>query len=181
MKRVITGIALGAAAGIGGVIAYELSNLSIVGWLTAAVLLGIVSQLTPSATGRWPWWGGLGGGIILLCWAVNTVKPVPIWVAWPLLGAVLGCLSARNGLGWRIAGGAIGLLAAGIGMGILPLITLVCLPALGLPTTFDYDVDVLGLVTAGGFIGGTIAWLKGEKGKIAKKSKRRIPSRGKKR
>jgi uncharacterized protein with LGFP repeats len=45
-------------------------------------------------------------------------------------------------------------------MGILPLITLLLLPALGLPTTFDLDMDMHGLVVAGVFIGGTISWLR---------------------
>jgi hypothetical protein len=68
-----------------------------------------------------------------------------------------------------------------LGIGILPLITLVLLPAFGLPTTFDFDIDVLGLVVAGVFINGTTAWLQGDEGKIAKKSKRGKTSRGKKR
>jgi hypothetical protein len=181
MKRVVTGIALGAAAGVIGIIGYELTDQQIVGWLTTGVLLGIAAQFPLLAKGRWLWWGVLGGGIILISRALNFVIPYPPWVAWPLLGAVFGCLSARSGLGWRIGGGAIGLLAGGLGMGILPLITLVLLPALGLPTTFDYDMDVLGLVIAGVFIGGATAWLQGDERKVAKKSKGRKTSRGKKR
>jgi hypothetical protein len=42
-------------------------------------------------------------------------------------------------------------------------------------------MDVLGLVVAGVFIGGTTAWLQGDEEKIAKKSKRGKTSRGKKR
>jgi hypothetical protein len=181
MKRVITGMALGAAAGVIGIMGYELSDQQIVGWLITGCLLGIASQPLPLAKGRWLWWGGLGGGIILISWALNTLLSYPIWVAWPFLGAVFGYLVPRSGIRWRIGGGAIVLLAGGLGMGILPLITLVLLPALGLPTTFDYDMDVLGLVTTGIFIGGTMAWLKGGRGKTAKKRKRRITSRGEKR
>jgi hypothetical protein len=96
---------------------------------------------------------------------------------------VFGSLGAPRGLGWRIGGGTIGLFAGFFGIGILPLFTIIILPSLGLPTTFDYDMDVLGLVVAGGFIGGTTAWLKGkgDRRKIAKTRKRRIASRGEKR
>ena len=186
MKRILMGIALGAAAGVLGVLGYELLDQRIVGWLTTGVLLGIASQVTPPATGRWPWWGGLGGGIILLCWALNTVIPVPILVAWPLIGTVFGCLAARSGMWRRLEGGAIGLLAGVLGIGLLPLLTMIVLPLLGLSTTFDYDIDVLGLVVAGAAIGGTTAWLRGvggkKSGKNAKKSKKRgVTARGKKR
>jgi hypothetical protein len=181
MKRVVTGIVLGIAAGVFGVIGYELLDQRIVGWFTTALLLGIASQLTPPATGRWLWWGGLGGGIVLLCWALNTVIPVPILVAWPLIGTVFGCLAARSGIWWRLEGCAIGLLAGVLGIGLLPLLTMIVLPLLGLSTTFDYDIDVLGLVIAGVFIGGATAWLKKDEGKNAKKRKRGIRSRGKKR
>ena len=107
-------------------------------------------------------WGVLGGGIIVINWALsNWIQYYPILIAWPLLGGVFGVLCARSGLGWRAGGGAIGLLAGILGMGILPLITMIILPTLGLPTTFDYDLDVLGLVMTGVFIGGTTAWLRG--------------------
>jgi hypothetical protein len=82
-------------------------------------------------------------------------------------------------LGSRIGGAAIGLMAGLVGMGIMPLITLVLLPALSLPTTFDFDIDMLGLVVTGIFIGGTTAWLRGAARKNAKKSKRRSKARGK--
>ena len=161
MKRVVTGIVLGAAAGVIGVIVFELTNQQIWGWLTTAVLLGIASQLPPPASaGKWLWFGVIGGGIIAISWALNQLTPVPIWVAWPLLGAVLGVLSARSGLRWRITGGGVGLLAGILGMGILPLITLLLLPTLGLPNTFDLDMDMHGLVITGVFIGGTVAWLR---------------------
>jgi len=181
MRRVTTGIALGAAAGVIGILVYELIDQQIVGWLTTGVLLGIAAHFPRRAEGRWFRWGMLGGGLILASWLVGSVVQYPILLAWPLLGAVFGFLAPPNGLGWRIGGGAIGLMAGLLGMGILPLITLVLLPALGLPTTFDYDMDVLGLVVAGAFIGGTTAWLQGDEGKVAKKSKRRFTSRGKKR
>jgi hypothetical protein len=112
---------------------------------------------------------------------VGGLVRYPILVAWPLLGVVFGSLGAPRGLGWRIGGGTIGLFAGFFGIGILPLFTIIILPSLGLPTTFDYDMDVLGLVVAGGFIGGTTAWLKGDEGTIAKKTKRRVKSRAKKR
>ncbi len=181
MKRVAIGIALGAAAGVIGIIVYELIDLQIAGWLTTGVLLGIASQFPNRAQGSWLWWGMLGGGVILATWLLSKVVQYPVLIAWPLLGAVFGCLAPSKGLGRRIGGGAIGLIAGLLGMGILPLITQALLPMFGLPTTFDYDVDVLGLVVVGGFIGGAIAWLKGDEGKIAKKSKRRITARGKKR
>ena len=161
MKRVVTGIVLGAAAGICGFIVYELSDQRIWGWLTSGVLLGIACQVPDLAKRKWPWWGLLGGGIIVINCLVGNIVRYPIVVAWPLLGAVFGVLCAHRGLGWRIGGGAIGLLAGILGIGILPLITLILLPSLGLPTTFDYDMDVLGLVVTGVFIGGTTAWLRG--------------------
>jgi hypothetical protein len=186
MKRVATGIALGLAAGVIGIIVYELTDQQIAGWLITGVLLGVAAQFPLRAKGRW----ALGGGIIFASWLVGRVVQYPILIAWPLLGAVFGCLAPPNGLGRRISGGTIGLMAGLLGMGILPLITLALLPALGLPTSFDFDMDVLGLVfdmdmlglvVAGVFIGGTTAWLQGDEGKIAKKSKRRITARGKKR
>jgi hypothetical protein len=181
MKRVVTGIALGAAAGVIGIIGYELIDQQIVGWLTTGVFLGIASQFPLLAKGRWFWWGVLGGGIILISRVLNLVIPYPIWVAWPLLGAVFGCLAARSVLGWRIAGGTIGLLAGLLGIGILPLITLILLPAFGLPTTFDYDMDVLGLVVVGASVGGTTAWLRVVRGEKSNKSKKRgVTARGKK-
>jgi hypothetical protein len=183
MKRVLMGIALGIAAGVFGAIGYELLDQRLVGWFTTALLLGIASQLTPPATGRWLWWGGLGGGIILLCWALNTVIPVPILVAWPLIGTVFGYLATPSGMWRRFAGCAIGLLAGVLGIGLLPLLTMIVLPLLGLSTTFDYDIDVLGLVVAGASIGGTTAWLRGTgTRKNAKKNKKRgVTARGKKR
>ena len=162
MRRVATGIVLGAAAGMFGSVVYELTDLRILGWLTAGVLLGIAAQLPHLSKGRWALWGVLGGGIIVINWALsNWIQYYPILIAWPLLGGVFGVLCARSGLGWRAGGGAIGLLAGILGMGILPLITMIILPTLGLPTTFDYDLDVLGLVMTGVFIGGTTAWLRG--------------------
>jgi hypothetical protein len=181
MRRVTTGIALGAAAGVIGILVYELTDQQIAGWLTTGVLLGIAAQFPLRAKGRWLWWGGLGGGLIVASLLVGEVVRYPVLVAWPLLGAVFGCLAPPSGLGRRIGGGTLGLMAGLLGMGILPLITLVLLPALGLPTSFDYDMDVLGLVVAGVFIGGTTAWLQGDEEKIAKKSKRGKTSRGKKR
>jgi hypothetical protein len=160
MKRVVIGIVLGAAAGVLGVIVFELTNQQIWGWLTTAVILGIASQLPrPAATRKWLWLGIIGGGIIAVCYLISKIVTYPIVTAWPLLGAVFGVLSARSGLWWRITGGGIGLLAGILGMGILPLITLLLLPALGLPTTFDLDMDMHGLVVTGVFIGGTTAWL----------------------
>jgi hypothetical protein len=181
MKRVATGIAQGAAAGVIGIIVYELTDQQIAGWLTTGVLLGVAVQLPLRAKGNALWWGMLGGGIILAIWLVGMIVKYPLLIAWPLLGAVFGCLAPPNGLGRRIGGAAIGLMAGLLGMGILPLITQALLPMLNLPTTFDYDVDMLGLVVAGIFIGGAIAWLRGDEGKIAKKGKRRITARGKKR
>jgi hypothetical protein len=183
MKRVAIGVALGATAGVIGIIVYELTDQQIAGWLTTGVLLGVVAQLPLRAKGGrlWLWWGVLGGGVILATWLLRRVLEYPVLIAWPLLGAVFGCLAPSKGLGRRIGGGAIGLIAGLLGMGILPLVTQALLPMFNLPTTFDYDVDVLGLVVVGGFIGGTIARLKGDEGKIAKKSKRRITARGKKR
>jgi hypothetical protein len=183
MKRVALGIALGAAAGVIGIIVYELIDLQIAGWLVTGILLGAVAQRPHRAKGSWLclWWGILGGGVILATWLLSRVVQYPVLIAWPLLGAVFGCLAPSKGLGRRIGGGAIGLIAGLLGMGILPLITQALLPMFNLPTTFDYDVDVLGLVVVGGFIGGAIAWLKGDEGRIAKKSKRRITARGKKR
>jgi len=181
MKRVITGIVLGIAVGVVGIMVFELTDQRIFGWLATGILLGIASAFPHSAAREWFRWGVLGGGVILVSFLVGFVVQYPILVAWPLLGAAFGCLGARGGLGWKIGGGVIGLLAGLVGMGILPLITLVLLPALGLPTSFDYDMDVLGLVAAGAFIGGTTAWLKGDEGKAAKKIKRGVTSREKKR
>ncbi len=167
MKRVATGIILGAAAGIIGIIVYELTDQRILGWLIAAILLGIASQLPrPAVAGRWLWLGVLGGCIIVINWALsNWLQYYPILIAWPLLGGVFGAICARSGVGWRVGGGGIGLLAGLLGMGILPLITMIVLPTLGLPTTFDYDIDVLGLLVTGIFVGGTTAWLQGREGK----------------
>ena len=167
MKRVVTGIVLGAAAGVIGIIVFELTNRQAWGWLTTAILLGVASQLPRSAAAwSWLWLGVLGGGIIVVNWALSTlILYYPIWIAWPLLGGAFGAICARSGLGKRIGGGAIGLLASTLGMGILPLITMIVLPTLGLPTTFDYDIDVLGLLVTGTFVGGTMAWLRGREGK----------------
>jgi len=181
MKRVATGIALGAAAGVIGILTYELTDQQVAGWVVTGVLLGAVAQLPLRAKGGWLWWGMLGGGVILATWLVGQVVQYPVLIAWPLLGAVFGCLAPPKGLARRIGGGAVGLIAGLFGMGILPLITQALLPLLNLPTTFDYDVDVLGLVIVGVFIGGTTVWLKGDEGKIVKKNKRRITARGKKR
>jgi hypothetical protein len=158
MKRVVTGIVLGAAAGVIGIIVFELTTQQVWGWLVTAVLLGIASQFPPLSR-RWALRGLLGGGIIMVCYLLGRIVTYPILIAWGLLGAVFGVLSVSSGLGWRIGGGAFGLLAGILGMGILPLITLIILPSLGLPTTFDYDIDMLGLLLTGVFIGGTIAWL----------------------
>jgi hypothetical protein len=165
MKRVLIGIVLGAAAGVCGMIGYELTDQRIWGWLTTGVLLSIASQLPHLSKGRWALWGLLGGGIIVVSDLVGRVIPFPILLTWSLLGTVFGVLCAPSGLGWRITGGGIGLLAGTLGIGILLLITIIILPSLGLPTTFDYDIDVLGLVFAGIFIGGTTAWLRGRSGK----------------
>jgi hypothetical protein len=179
MKRVVTGIVLGAAAGVIGIIVFELTDRQVWGWLTTAILLGLASQLPRSAVaGRWLWLGVLGGGIIVVNWALSTlIQYYPPWIAWPLLGGVLGVICARNGVGRRITGGAIGLLAGALGMGILPLITMILLPTLGLPTTFDYDIDVLGLLVTGIFVGGTMGWLRSNEGKMREKG---VNARGKK-
>ena len=162
MKRVVTGIVLGAAAGVIGIIVFELTDQQFWGWLTTAVLLGIASQLPhPAAARRWLWLGVLGGCIIVVNWALSKlILYYPIWIAWLLIGGSFGVICARSGFGWHITGGGVGLLAGILGMGILPLITLILLPSLGLPTTFDYDMDVLGLLLTGVFIGGTMAWLR---------------------
>jgi hypothetical protein len=180
MKHVAIGSALGAAAGLIGLLVYELTDQQIAGWVITGVLLGIAVQLPQRSKGGL-WWGMLGGGIILASWLVERMVQYPILIAWPLLGAIFGCLAPSRGLGSRIGGTAVGLLAGLAGMGILPLITLAILPALSLPTTFDFDIDMLGLVVTGLFIGGTTAWLRGDEGKIAEKSKRRITAGGKKR
>ena len=161
MRRVAAGVVLGAAAGVMGIIVYELTG-QLVGWLIVGVLLGIVAQLPHLSKGRWALWGLLGGGVIVINWTLsNWLQYYPILIAWPLLGGVFGAICARSGPGWKIGGGISGLLAGTLGMGILPLITMIILPTLGLPTTFDYDIDVLGFLVTGIFIGGTMAWLRG--------------------
>jgi hypothetical protein len=121
----------------------------------------------------------LGGGIIVVNWALSKLMLYyPIWIAWLLLGGVFGVICARNGLRQRITGGTIGLLAGTLGMGILPLITLIILPLLGLPTTFDTVFERDGLVFLGVFIGGTMAWLRGNEGKMRDKG---VKTREKKR
>lgn len=161
MKGVAAAVFLGAAAGAVGAFVYDLIDHRIWGWLTTGVLLGIVSQLRHLTGGRWFWWGLLGGGTILGGCYLGSAMKYPIWLAWPLLGAVFGALCSRNGLRWKIGGGGVGFLGGILGIGILPLITMILLPHLGLPTTFDYDIEGLGLVAAGAFIGGTTAWLRG--------------------
>ena len=180
MKRVVTGIVLGAAAGVIGIIVFELTDQQIWGWLTTAILLGIATQLPrPAATRRWLWLGVFGGLIIVVNWTLSKViLYYSVWIAWPLLGGVFSAICARSGLGWKVGGVGIGLLAGTLGMWILPLITMIILPSLGLPTTFDYDMDVLGLLLIGVFIGGAIAWLRGNKGKMREKG---VKTREKKR
>jgi hypothetical protein len=180
MRRVVAGIVLGAAAGVIGIIVFELTDGQVWGWLTTAVLLGIASQLPrPTAANRWLWLGVLGGGIIVVNWALSTlILYYPTWIAWPLLGGGFGAICARSGVGWKVGGGVIGLLAGTLGMGILPLITMIVLPTLGLPTTFDYDIDLLGLLVTGIFVGGTMAWLRGNGGEMREKG---ITTREKKR
>ncbi len=162
MKRVALGIILGAAAGAGGAFVYELTDQRIWGWLAIGVLLGVISQLPHLGKLRWFWWGLLGGGIILVGCYLGTTIGYPIWLVWSFFGALFGFLCSRKGLQWRIGGGVIGALGGTVGISLLPLITVVILPSLGLPTTFDYDLDVLGLVVVGAFVGGTTAWLKGK-------------------
>jgi hypothetical protein len=162
MKCMVIGIVLGAAAGVIGVVVFALTDQQIWGWLITAILLGIASQLpNPAAARRWLWLGVLGGGFIVVNWALSKLMLYyPIWIAWLLFGGTLGVFYARSGLGWRITGGGVGLLAGALGMGILYLITLIILPVLGLPTSFDFDMDMLGLFLTGVFIGGTVAWIR---------------------
>jgi len=159
MKRITAAIFLGAAAGAIGVFVYDLTDQRIWGWLTIGVLLGISSQVSHLAKKRWLWWGLLGGSAILAGWYLGRGMRYPMF-AWPLLGTVLGAFCSHNGLRKRIGGGGIGFLGGFVGIHILPLLTMFVLPVLGLPTTFDYDIEGLGLVVAGAFIGGTTAWLK---------------------
>ncbi|UCC66537.1 MAG: hypothetical protein JSW32_00920 [Deltaproteobacteria bacterium] len=160
MKRVAAAVFLGAAASAVGVFVYDLTDQRIWGWLTIGVLLGIASQFRHLTGGRWFWWGLLGGGTILAGWYLGREMRYPMF-AWPLLGAVFGALCSRNGLTKRIGGGGIGFMGGFVGIHILPLLTMFLLPILELPTTFDYDIEGLGLIVAGAFIGGTTTWLRG--------------------
>jgi len=159
MNRIAAATFLGAVAGAVGVFVYNLTDQRLVGWLTIGVLLGVVSQVPRLTQGRWFWWGLLGGGTILAGWYLTRMIRYPL-LTWPLLGALLGALCGRGGTRLRIAGGAVGFLGGLVGIHILPVITLVILPTLRLPTTFAYDIEELGLVIAGAIIAGTTAWLK---------------------
>lgn len=156
MRRFARGLARGCAAGLIGVVIYEVTEAQVAGWMTTAVLLGILLQRPKLAKGRVPWWGALGGGVVFLCWFLEQLVPYPLLIVWPLLGGLLGILAPRKGVGRRITLGVVGIVAGLVGMGIAPLLTQLLLPILGLPTTFDYDVDLIGLPIAGAFIGGTL-------------------------
>jgi len=159
MNRIAAGFFLGAVAGAVGVFVYNLLDHRLAGWVTVGTLVGVVSQIPSLSKGRWFWWGVLGGAVVMGGWYLGRAMHYPM-LAWPLLGAFLGVLCANGRLKQRIGGGALGFLAGLVGMHILPFITLVALPALGLPSTFAYDFEELGLVVAGGLIGAITAYLK---------------------
>ena len=160
MIRVAIAVFLGAGAGSAGIVVYNLSQVRILGWLTMGVLLGVFSQALRFEIRSYLLWGTAGGCIILLGWYMGKIIGYPIWLAWPFLGAILGLFNSSRGTMRLIAGGVLGFFGGIFGMCTLPLITLVLLPLLRLPPVFGYDIDGLGLVVVGIFIGGITELLK---------------------
>jgi hypothetical protein len=156
---VATAVVLGAIAGVVGIFVYAVSDYRVAAWVTIGVLLGIVARIPTLSQGRWFWWGLLGGALMYVGWHLGHMLHYPL-VAWALLGAVLGVLCAHGGVKQRVGNGAVGFLAGLVGIHIVPVVTMVVLPFLHLPTTFAYDIEELGFVMAGAIISGTIAWLK---------------------
>ncbi len=168
MKTIGLGVALGLTAGLFGVLVYELVG-QFGGWLTTCVLLGVIIGVRGDLNWKRAWWGLLGGVVVLVTWLGRSFVSYPIVIAWPIVGALYGVLNPTTSrIGWRVAGFGVGFAGGFLGMGILPLLTLVVFPSIGLPTTFDYDIDALGMIISSALMGGGIFWV-GSKGRTAGK------------
>ena len=143
MKRTALYGILGGIFGTAGWLLLYLTDLRPLGWMVPSVALGVLS-------GGRGLGAAVGGGTMFLGLFIGRLVHYPM-IAWPLLGAALGLWTSA-----RPKNGAIGFVVGLLSVHLLPLFTMVLLPLLGFPTTFDYDVEGAALVLGGVALGAMI-------------------------
>jgi len=139
---------LGAGAGLLGWGVYSLTDLRPLAWLLPGLAVGFLS-------GRRRVLGALlGGGAVLGGLFLGELMRYPMF-AWAFLGGVLGWWVSK-GLKGTVVGFLVGLLS----VHLLPLLTFFLLPLLGLPTTFDYDVEGTAMVLGAAALGAVVPLLR---------------------
>ena len=152
--RGIRAIAFSLLGGFFGLLGWLLSvavHHRALGWVLTGMAVGALSR------GRRASGAVLGGVAVLVGFLIGGLIHYPM-LAWPLLGVTLGSMGGKG-----VKGSALGFLAGFLGANILPLFVCFLLPLLGLPTTFDWDVEAGALILASGAIAGTFAWMGGER------------------
>lgn len=159
MKGFLFTLLTGAAAGAIGIILSYLSDSRLLIWIATGMLIALAIALYTTDKRHRLLWVLLGGAVICVGYFIGHLVRFPM-VAWYLFGAVFMALCAPNRVIPKIVSSVVGFFAGFLGMGIMPLITMVCLPLMGFSSSFSYDIEELGFIMTGIFFAVTAFFIK---------------------
>ena len=159
MKAFLFMLLGGAMAGVAGVMLSYMSSSRLLTWVITGTLIALAIKINDLGKRHWWIWPVLGGTVICIGYFIGQLILFPL-VAWYLFGAVFMALCAPNRVIPKIISSIVGFIVGILGMGFMPLITMVFMPLMGYSSSFSYDIEELGFIITGIFLAMTAFLIK---------------------